>query len=118
MRNLIISAILIAAGALLVSCGGGAPTPTPPPAPVPPPAATDTKQLFATNCSVCHGPNRQGAVGLGPALTPTSLAQRSDDEIRNTILKGRPSTAMTGFEGRLSPKEIDDLIQLLKYSPP
>ena len=119
-RSLVILTILIIAGLFLVSCGGSKPAPSPASTATPPPAATviDAKKLYEVNCVACHGPNRQGVSGLGVALTPTSLAQLSDDEIRNTILKGRSNTAMAGFEGRLSSEEINALLQLIKYSSP
>ncbi len=93
--------------------------PVVPAAPVAPVApAIDAKALFGTNCAACHGINRQGTPGLAPALTPESLAALSDDAIRNTILKGKPNTAMSAFEGRLSVDEISALIQLIKRTSP
>ena len=71
-------------------------------------------RLYETNCAVCHGANRQGITELGPALTSQSLAELSDAEIRDTILNGRPGTAMVGFTDRLSQEEIDALLQLIK----
>jgi mono/diheme cytochrome c family protein len=70
--------------------------------------------VYETNCAVCHGANRQGITELGPALTSQSLAELSDAEVRDTILNGRPGTAMVGFTDRLSQEEIDALLQLIK----
>ncbi len=80
--------------------------------------AIDTSALFEANCAACHGANRQGISGLGPTLTPQSLAELSDTEIRDTILNGRPGTAMAGFKGRLNQEEIDALLQLIKHTSP
>ena len=124
MRKLVILAAFLIGGLFLISCAKAEPPPTPAPTPpsVPAPApkalAIDVAKLFATNCAVCHGEKHQGVSGLGPALTPTSLAKLSDTEIRDTILKGRPNTAMAGFVGRLSPEEIDALVQLIKRTLP
>lgn len=114
---------------LLSACSQPAPVapaaPTTPAAPVAPakpvtPVAPvlDAKALYVANCVVCHGANRQGVTGLGKPLTPESLAALSDDTIRDTTLKGKPNTAMAGFEGRLSVDEINALIQLIKYTAP
>lgn len=125
MRKLAILVVFVAAGLFLISCGGAQTTPTPPaptspPAPTAPstPSAIDAAKLYANNCAVCHGEKRQGVSGLGPALTQTTLAGKSDLEIRETILKGVPNTAMSGFDGRLSLEEIEALLQLIKRTAP
>ncbi|MBI4303087.1 MAG: cytochrome c [Chloroflexi bacterium] len=123
MRKLVILVTLLIAGLFLISCAGAQPTPTPP-APTPPttpsptPSAIDAAKLYANNCAVCHGEKRQGVSGLGPALTLESLVKLSDAETKDTILKGIPNTAMAGFRGRLSPEQIDALIQLIKHTLP
>ncbi|MEE8418972.1 MAG: cytochrome c, partial [Dehalococcoidales bacterium] len=43
----------------------------------------EAEALFAANCAPCHGADRMG--GLGPPLTPDSLADKSDSDIRETI---------------------------------
>ena len=131
MKKLGFSVALLMLVLLLASCGGAtpaatpapapapAPTPTPAPAPTPPaPAAIDAAKLYTTNCAVCHGPNRQGITGLGLPLTPTAVAAKSDDELKNTITNGKANTAMAGFTGRLSAAEIDALVKFIKNTPP
>ncbi|MBI2854610.1 MAG: cytochrome c [Chloroflexi bacterium] len=78
----------------------------------------DAKALFAANCAVCHGNNRQGVSGLGPPLTPTSLSSKSVDLVTDTITNGRPNTAMAGFKGRLTPEQINALAQYIKTVAP
>lgn len=75
-------------------------------------------ELYATKCAGCHGANRQGVSGLGPALTPERLAALSNAEIKETILNGRSGTAMPTFKAALSPEEIDTLLQFIKQVPP
>ena len=122
-KRVTLAALLIVV-LFLISCGKAELPPTPAATPPSVPAsalktsAIDAAKLFATNCAVCHGEKRQGISGLGPALTPTSLTKLSDAEVRSTIMKGRPNTAMAGFEGRLSSEEIDALIQLIKRTSP
>ncbi len=106
----------VLAGLLLLSCGGPEPAPTPTPTPTP--SAIAANELYVTNCAACHRANRQGVSGLGPALTPQSLAERSDPTIRETISEGRPGTNMPPWKGTLSAEEIDALIQFIKYTAP
>ena len=82
------------------------------------PKAVSASELYGTKCAACHGANRQGVPGFAPALTPESLAGRSDAEIRGAISDGRSGTAMPAFKGTLSPEEIDALLQLIKYTLP
>jgi mono/diheme cytochrome c family protein len=70
------------------------------------------------NCVPCHGESRHGVYGSGGALTPESLAGRSDVAIKETISQGIPYTAMPAFKPALSPEEIDALLQLIKYTSP
>ena len=90
-------------GLLLVSCGG---------------TKIDAEGLYESDCTSCHGANRQGVSRLGPALTPESLAALSDADVRDAILNGRPGTAMTTWKGILSPEEIDALVQFVKHTSP
>ncbi len=114
-RILSIIIIIIMGVLLLSSCGGAEPAP---PAPAPAPTAIDANAIYTNICTVCHGANRQGVSGLGPALIPESLAALSDTEIKDAILNGRPGTAMTGFKDRFGPEEINALLQLIKYTSP
>ncbi len=124
MGKIVIPCLLLTAGIFLVSCAGQGPSPTQ--APARPPIssaatsaqASDAARLFAANCAVCHGEKRQGVSGLGPALTPETLAKLSDAEVTGTVLRGRPGTSMAGFEGRLNPEEAGALVQLIKRTTP
>ncbi len=75
-------------------------------------------ELFSGNCAPCHGADRNGVSGLGPALIPTRLSELSDAEIKETILDGRTGTLMPPFGDKLSPEEIDVLLQFIKYTSP
>jgi mono/diheme cytochrome c family protein len=94
------------------------PAPTPTPTPPPTPTAINATELYATSCAGCHGANRQGVSGLGPALTPDSLVALSDAEVTEIILNGRSGTAMAAFGGTLTLEKIDALLQLIKYVSP
>lgn len=82
------------------------------------PPAKAAGELYTTSCAGCHGRKRQGISGLAPALTPESLAGMSDAEIRDAILKGRAGTTMPAFKDRLTPEEIDALLQFIKPTSP
>ena len=134
MRKLVLLVTVITIGLFLVSCGGATATqPTTPAAPPPaattpvvtPPVATtpaataiDAKALFAANCAMCHGQNRQGLPNLGPDLTPAGHADHSVAEITAIITNGEDGTAMAGFKTRLSSAQIDALAQFVKNTPP
>lgn len=76
----------------------------------------EAEALYTANCAVCHGPDRMGAIG--PALTPDSLEDKSDTEIRETISDGLSGTAMQSFKDRLSAEQIEALLRLIKDSAP
>jgi cytochrome c55X len=69
--------------------------------------------VFAANCSGCHGSDAAGGA-VGPTLVSAELAAQSDDFFRQTILNGRPGTAMPAWQGRLSDQEIEDVIAFLR----
>lgn len=80
--------------------------------------AIDASRIFVDRCSACHGKNREGVSGLGPALTPERLNARSDTEIKDTISNGRAGTAMPNFKGILTLEQIDALTRFIKTIPP
>jgi mono/diheme cytochrome c family protein len=75
---------------------------------------SDFRQLYAQNCSGCHGVNGQG--GLTVALgNPVYLAIADDATIRRITADGVPGTAMPGFAqnagGFLTDAQIDILVR-------
>ncbi len=72
-------------------------------------------QLFTTNCATCHGAQRLG--GTGPALLPENLERLRRADATATINHGRPATQMPAFSAKLSPSEINSLVDYI-YSPP
>lgn len=61
--------------------------------------------LFDDICSVCHGDDGTGRIGLD--LTISTLAP---DEVREVLRYGRPETQMAGFAEILTEAEIDSLV--------
>ncbi|NOH12718.1 MAG: c-type cytochrome [Chloroflexi bacterium] len=69
--------------------------------------------LYNTNCAVCHG--QQGEGGVGTALIENSYVQEEDNSaLVQFLLEGRPGTAMSAFEGRLTETELADLVAFLR----
>jgi cytochrome c oxidase cbb3-type subunit 3 len=87
------------------------------------------KQLFAKNCSACHGAQGEGGHGTGvtfsrprdlpiiaPALNNSGfLASASDAMIKSTLMHGRKGTPMISFlKQGLSEQDIDDLVSYVR----
>jgi mono/diheme cytochrome c family protein len=104
--------------AYLSSLRGGTATPAPSATTAPAPTVTssgpvDPANLYHTYCEGCHGVNQQG--GIGPALTPSALADTSSSDLANTIANGEDQ--MPGFSNRLSSAQINGLANFLKNPP-
>lgn len=52
--------------------------------------------------------------GLGPALTPAVLENRTEEELLDTILNGRQQTAMPPWKNFLTANEATWIVQQLK----
>ena len=71
------------------------------------------EHLLIQDCGSCHGLRMTG--GLGPALTPAILANKSRESLIATVMFGRPGTAMPPWDALLNEQEaawmIDRLLQ-------
>lgn len=72
--------------------------------------------LLVHDCGACHGMRMTG--GLGPALTPTALASKSNEALVGTILAGRPGTPMPPWAGLLSEPEAWWIARALREGLP
>ncbi len=68
--------------------------------------------LLQQDCGSCHGMTLKG--GLGPALLPANLAGKDERFLIDTVMEGRPNTAMPPWKGELSRDEVSWLVQQLK----
>lgn len=73
---------------------------------------SELKHLLLHDCGSCHGMTLNG--GLGPALTPEALLNKSDAYLLQVINDGRPGTPMPPWSGLLSQTDMQWLILTLK----
>jgi len=74
------------------------------------------RALFGGLCGNCHG--RSGEGGMGNALnSPTFLAIASDRFLAETIVRGRPGTAMAGWK-HLSAQSVSDIVAYMRTWQP
>ena len=125
--------LAIGAGQVIAQPPSG--PPGPPPAPgalgplgVPQAAAFgmgDAPTTYTENCASCHGVDLTG--GRATSLfSPALQAERTDAELRNTILNGIPANGMPAFKDQLDEARIGRLLaylrirggQLAKAAPP
>lgn len=99
---------------LLLACIGYAPA-----TPVAPMDLEKGRAIYQRHCADCHGTEGKGdgqqATSLSPRpgnLISAQISAKSDQELLKIIAKGRPRTAMAGWEDRLSP---EDQIAVLAY---
>ena len=59
--------------------------------------------MVKQDCGSCHGMTLKG--GLGPELLPGAIKDKPVDFIKNTILYGRPGTAMPPWKTILTEQE-------------
>ena len=72
---------------------------------------TELKDLLLQDCGSCHGMTMKG--GLGPALTPDALKNKSREIIRLTITNGRQGTPMPPWKNILTKQEINWIVNTL-----
>jgi mono/diheme cytochrome c family protein len=70
--------------------------------------------VYVANCAKCHGKAAEGRHFRGPSLVSGKVATASADELRNLITNGKGH--MPKFGGKLTPEEIDTLVQEIKAS--
>ncbi|MDH5395189.1 MAG: cytochrome c [Gammaproteobacteria bacterium] len=75
------------------------------------PRRVELRNLLLQDCGSCHGMTMQG--GLGPALTPEALKNKSRIMLETTILSGRPGTPMPPWDKLLTRAEVSWLVDVL-----
>lgn len=72
----------------------------------------DLVNLLKHDCGSCHGLPPKG--GLGPSLMPDALVGKSDQQLIDVILNGRPDSAMPPWKPFLTEQEALWLVQRLR----
>lgn len=70
------------------------------------------RHLLQHDCGSCHGLRLTG--GLGPPLTPASLAHKPSPALAAAIRHGRPGTPMPPWSEFVSPEEARWLVDVMK----
>jgi len=74
----------------------------------------DGKNLYVQNCSVCHGD--QGSGGVGVPLDLESFQNNvSDRYLFNSIKFGRPGRTMPAFESLLTDDDMKSIVQYIRH---
>ena len=64
------------------------------------------EKTYLDRCAVCHQANGAGIPGAFPAITGSKVATGEVSTHIDTVLNGRPGTAMQAFANQLTDKEI------------
>ena len=68
--------------------------------------------VFQQQCAKCHGKTAEGRHFGGPSLLSEKVAGTSTDDLRSIITNGKGR--MPKYAGKLTPQEIDTLVQQVK----
>jgi mono/diheme cytochrome c family protein len=77
-----------------------------------PPATLTENPVFEKNCAKCHGKTAEGRHFAGPSLVTEKTTSTSADELRDIITNGKHH--MPKFTGKLTPEEINALVDQIK----
>lgn len=75
-------------------------------------------QLFAANCSRCHGPEGQGTPRAPSLNVKAFLTDTSDQAIQQIITLGVPGTAMPSWGDRMSDADIQAIVGFIRQWEP
>ena len=75
------------------------------------------KNIFASKCALCHGPDGRGNTSIGKSLKVADLhsadAQKlSDADLKTVISNGK--NKMPPFKGKLTDAQISDVISYIR----
>ena len=73
----------------------------------------DVEKVFERECQGCHGPNHEG--GVGSDLRPAVISKKNAYTLSETILNGKPGTAMPEFKEKFSKGDADKMVDYLQH---
>jgi len=87
-----------------------------------PVASSDGARLYKKHCAACHGDKGSGAQWTQYSLNPaprdfTAAAARQElsrERMLNSVIHGRPNTAMMSFSKRLSGEQIATIVDYIR----
>jgi mono/diheme cytochrome c family protein len=68
--------------------------------------------VYQKNCAKCHGKTADGRFMGGPSLISADAAAMSSEDLRSIITNGKHR--MPKYAGKLTPEEIDNLVNQVK----
>ena len=74
------------------------------------------EKVYGANCVACHQANGKGVPGSFPALDGDKTVLGPKDAQLQTVLHGRPGTAMAAFAGQLNDVEIAAVITYTRHA--
>jgi len=75
------------------------------------------EKVYAANCVACHQASGQGLAAMkAPALAGNKFVTGAEPGPIDTVLNGRPNTAMQAFKGQLSDTDIAAVISYARNS--
>jgi len=75
-------------------------------------------QLFAANCSRCHGPEGQGTPRAPSLNVKSFLTDTSDQAIQQIVTLGVPGTAMPSWGDRMTDADIQAIVGFIRQWEP
>jgi cytochrome c6 len=78
---------------------------------------TSAKDLFASKCAMCHGPDGSAHTAMGKALKirdfhSADVQKQSDADLKTVITKGKGK--MPAFNGKLTGEQIEQLVGYIR----
>jgi cytochrome c6 len=75
------------------------------------------KNVFASKCAICHGPDGKGNTPIGKSLKIADLRSEAvekmpDADLKNVITNGK--NKMPAFKGKLTDAQIDQVISYIR----
>lgn len=76
------------------------------------------RQIFESNCAMCHGSDASGMMGMHPSLRG-AVERLTREGVEVTVRNGRDTDPPTPpFEGHLTDREIEHVIAYIDSLPP
>jgi mono/diheme cytochrome c family protein len=84
-------------------------------------AAVSGKEIYATNCMICHKDDGKGGKVTVEGknlkvddLTTEKMQKRDDAKLAKEILEGVPDEGMPSFQGKLTDEEVRSIVQHIR----